>query len=104
METDGHAWAFNAIASEDTEILTESVVNYAEQSARASAKVNELQAQLEAMAMQKQPRVDNFANNAVYQSPMGPPMGYSAQQEYGFYMPQQQTTVQGPHPSPFGSN
>ena len=42
LATDGYGKAFNAIASEDTAILTESVANYAKQSARTSTKVNKL--------------------------------------------------------------
>ena len=56
------------------------------------------------MELNLQPRAENYAHNAMYQPPMGPPMGYGTQQEYGFYMPQQQTTARGPHPGPFGSN
>ena len=93
LATDGYGGAFNAIQSEETNILTASVVNYAKQSARRSAKVSNLRVQLAAMELNLQPRVENYANNAVYQPPMGPPTGYGAQQEYGFYMPQQQTTV-----------
>lgn len=104
LATDGYGGAFNAIQNEETEILTASVVNYAEQSGRVSAEVAELNSRLEAMELNLQPRTDNYANNAMYQPPMGPPTGYGAQQEYGFYMPQQQTTVRGPHPGPFGSN
>ena len=104
MATDGYRGAFNAIASEDTAILTESVVNYAEQSTQTLAQVDELRAQLEAVTMQQQPRVENFAYNAVYQPPMGLLPRYVAQQECGFYMPQQETTARGLHPVPFGSN
>ena len=52
LEMDGYGGAFNAIASEDTAILTESVVSYTEQSARTLAEVGKLRAQLEAMTMQ----------------------------------------------------
>ena len=79
LTTDGYGGAFNAIASEETDILMASIVNYAEQSARTSAEVSKLRAQLEAMTMNQQPRVQNFANNAVYQPPMGHPMGYGSQ-------------------------
>ena len=68
MEADGYGGAFNVIASEDTAIQTETVVDYAEQSAQTLAEVCKLQAQLEAMAIQQQPRVENFANNAVSQA------------------------------------
>ena len=60
LEIYGYGGAFNAITSDDTAMLMETVVNYAEQSARKLAEVGELQAQLEAMAMQQQPRVENF--------------------------------------------
>ena len=54
LATDGYRGTFNAIAREDTAILTESVVSYAEQSARTLAQVDTLRAKLEAMAMQQQ--------------------------------------------------
>ena len=91
------------MTTKDTQILTKPLVNYAEQSSKAEAQLSALQAQIEAMTIQQHPRVE-VANNDVYQQPMGPPPGYGAQQEYGIYMPQQQTTAQGPHPGPFGSN
>ena len=68
LEADGYGGAFNAIASEDTAILTETVVGYAKQLARTLAEVGKLRAQLEAMAIQQQPRVENFTNNAVGQA------------------------------------
>ena len=52
LEADGYGGVFNTIASEDTAILTETVVGYAEQSARTLAEVGKLRAQLEAMAIQ----------------------------------------------------
>ena len=63
---DGYGGDFNAIASEDTAILTESLVNYAKQSTRTSAQVDKLWPRLEAMVIQQQPRVENFAHDAVY--------------------------------------
>ena len=84
--TDDGYITFNIIVNEDTAILTEAMVNYAEQLARMAAQVDALQAQLEAMAMQQQPRVENFTHNAVYQPPMGLLPRYIAQQECGFYM------------------
>ena len=59
LEADGYGGAFNAITSEDMAILTETVVGYAKQSARTLAEVEKLRAQLEAMAIQQQPRVEN---------------------------------------------
>ena len=44
--------AFIAVATEDTAILTKSLVNYAERSSRTEAQVSTLQAQLDAMRMQ----------------------------------------------------
>ena len=88
------------MAMEDTQILLKSLVNYAKRSSRTEAQVSALRAQL---TVQQQPRVE-VASNDVYQQPMGPPPGYSTHQEYGFYMPQQQTTTRGPHPGPFGNN
>ena len=43
-------------------------MNYDEQSAHTLAEDGELRAQLETMVMQQQPRVENFANNAVSQA------------------------------------
>ena len=77
-------------------------MNYAERLARTEAQVDALQVQLDTMAMQQQPRAKNSTNNSVYQTAMGHPPGYGSQQDYGFYMLQQQTT-QGPHPDPFGN-
>ena len=71
MATDRYRWTFNAIASEDMDILTAYVVNYAKQSAQTT--------RLAAMELNLQPRAENYANNAVYQPPMGPPMRYGAQ-------------------------
>ena len=65
LSEDGYK-AFNAIAMEDIQALTESIVNYAERLSRLEAWVDALQAQLDIMAMQQQPRIENFANNAVY--------------------------------------
>ena len=70
LEADGYRCAFNAIASEDTAILMKTVVGCAEQSARTLAEIGELQARLEAMAIQQQLRVENFVNNAVSQATM----------------------------------
>ena len=89
LAEDGYG-AFNTVATEDTQILTESLVNYAKRSSRTEAQVSALQAQLDAMTMHQQPRV-KVENNAVYQELMGPPPEYGNQQEYDFYMPQQQT-------------
>ena len=100
LESDGYGSAFSAITSEDMAVLTETVVGYAEQLARTLAEVGELRAQLEAMAMQQQPRVENFANNAVSQATT---YQYGDPQDYGFYMLHEQTTSRGPHPGPFGS-
>ena len=76
---DGYV-VFNVVAMEDTAILTESLVNYAEQPSRTDAQLSALQAQVEAMTMQQHPRVE-VGNNAMYQQPMGPPPGYGTQQE-----------------------
>ena len=100
--------AFNVIATEDTTVLTKFIVRSAKRSARPEARVNILEARMEAMAFQQPvglelpPQAENFANNVVYQPAMGPPPGFNSHQEYGFYAPQEQTT-QMPHPGPFGT-
>ena len=83
--------------------LTKSIIRYANQSARADARFNELEAHLEAMAMNPQslelglsPQVTNYAYNDV-----GPPPGFYDHQEYGYYVPQEATNHR--HPGPFGS-
>ena len=93
--------AFNAIATEDTTALTKCIVSYAEWLTRSEARVNEIQACMEAMALHQQPlplglglpaQAAKFANNAVYQPAIGPPPGSNSHQEYAFYAPQEQTT------------
>jgi hypothetical protein len=104
LASDGYGGAFNAI--EETDALAATVVDYAERVSRTSGEISELNARIEAMELNLHSRADDYAHNAMYQQPsqsMGPPPGYGAQQEYGFYMPQQQTT-RGPHPGPFGTN
>ena len=59
MATDGYGGAFNVIQSEETDILTASVINYAKQSARTSAKVSKINVRLQAMEINLQPRVEN---------------------------------------------
>ena len=51
MATDGYGGAFSAIKSEETDILAATVMNYAEQTARTSAKVSKLNARLEAIEL-----------------------------------------------------
>ena len=55
MLTDDEYKAFNAIADEDTMALTESIVEYAEQSARADTRVNGIKARSEKMVVNPQP-------------------------------------------------
>ena len=54
MGEDGYD-AFNIIVAEDTTALTESILRYAEQSARSYVRVNELKVCMEAMMMQPKP-------------------------------------------------
>ena len=54
LAKDGYK-AYSAIVNKDTMALTKSIMRYAKQLARADARVNELEARMEAMTMQSQP-------------------------------------------------
>ena len=84
LAQDGYT-AYHDVSNEDTTALTKFLVRYVEWLARANARVSELEAHFEAMAMNVQPlglglplQVANYAHKAVC-----PLLGFYGQQDDG---------------------
>jgi len=107
LAEDGYA-AYNAMAEEDNAALSENLVQYAERSARAEARVSDIEAQLETLTMNAQPLGlglpgqaygMNYAHNA-----MQAPPGLYGHHGNAYYAPQQDPgRHMYRHPGPFGT-